>query len=649
MPRRDDIPQEVLHRFEHGGKRFAVDVDTCFCFECDAISWDVLEFYPHTTPNRIIQILREKHNPVEVGEVISELEWLRATKSIVPFTKTQDVPNLFTIERGLKHVAVIVPSEEGPAQRAQRRWFSRYDSDEQSTKAMELGRAALALLLGRAGEQKDLRLDHILGASADPAPLVKALGEEAFRQAQLAGKKLTIGIMLPNAMTMGDHAVAVRIDFTAPTHLADHTHALLKAEGALAKLVKVAGADDEHTRACAILRPKSPVFVEAVKALHDAGFKDIELDLDGSYAANPQLDSAAMQQGLSDTANYYAQRLLKNDYFRLEPIASLFAHIYHGIATRRGDPAGIHAMAIDAEGNIWPSLAFMNLRSVPSAGSTPTGLLGNVLTGDLDETALARFADVGVMATPECMRCWARHLCGGGSATIHQALSGSFRTPHEAWCAAQRDWMTAAVSAFNMLSSQGVHFTRIYQSMSRKGRPSFFQLARTAIKMTVIARPLAEADASMLREWENWNKASYFLLKPNGTLLTTKYDREMDALYPHGNAQEMLVTSRRGDALGLIKMQPDKWPGVYKAWLYLHREADYAAPAIRSGLKELIKQAATAQEIRRIAFRAADYETALRDCYTACGFKHEGTVREALYLTNHYHNIHIHTATIADL
>jgi RimJ/RimL family protein N-acetyltransferase len=209
--------------------------------------------------------------------------------------------------------------------------------------------------------------------------------------------------------------------------------------------------------------------------------------------------------------------------------------------------------------------------------------------------------------------------------------------------------MTAAVAAFNLLSSQGVHFTRIYQSMSRKGRPSFFQLARTAIKMTVIARPLAEADATMLREWENWNKASYFLLKPNGTLLITKYDREMDALYPQNNAQELLLTSRRGEPLGLVKMQPDKWPGTYRAWLYLHREADYAAPAIRSGIKELVKQAANAQDIRRITFHAAEYETALRDCYTACGFKHEGAIREALYLTNHYHDIHIHTAAIADL
>ncbi|HRZ90392.1 MAG TPA: hypothetical protein P5117_13005, partial [Spirochaetia bacterium] len=46
-------------------------------------------------------------------------------------------------------------------------------------------------------------------------------------------------------------------------------------------------------------------------------------------------------------------------------------------------------------------------------------------------------------------------------------------------------------------------------------------------------------------------------LKPNGTLLTTKYDREMDALYPHGNAQELLLTSRRGEALG-----PDHHLGV---------------------------------------------------------------------------------------
>jgi radical SAM protein with 4Fe4S-binding SPASM domain len=377
-----------------------------------------------------------------------------------------------------------------------------------------------------------------------------------------------------------------------------------------------------------------------VKALRDGGVQDIELDLEGAYTHQPGLDLEAMQQGMADTATYYAERLLKNDYFRIEPIATLFLRIYHGIPSRRTDPAGVQALAVDGDGDVWPSMNF--------AGNHASRL-GNVLTGVIDEDRIQPFGDVGVMGTPACMRCWARHLCGGGFAAIHHALSGSFRVPHEPWCDAQRAWTTAAVSAFNLLSTRGVHFTRIYQSLNRKGRPSFFQMARTALKMSVIMRPLAEADAPMLREWQDWNAASYFLLHPAGALLTTKYEREMDALYPFGAMQEMLLTTRRGDPLGLVKMRPDKWPGVHLAWLYLRREPDYAAPSIRSGFKELVKQAALAQDIRRVVFHAAAYEPALAEFLAACGFHHEGTHREGLYAHAAYHDVHIYAATVSEL
>ena len=67
----------ALHRFEVDGHFYALDPESCFCFECDAISWDVLEHYPHTPVNRILALLEDKHPRVELEEVVGELEWLR--------------------------------------------------------------------------------------------------------------------------------------------------------------------------------------------------------------------------------------------------------------------------------------------------------------------------------------------------------------------------------------------------------------------------------------------------------------------------------------------------------------------------------------------------------------------------------------------
>ena len=72
-----------LHRFEFAGRHYLVDPETCFCVECDAISWDVSEYYPATPANRILSLLEDRHPRTELEEVISELEWLRATNAIL--------------------------------------------------------------------------------------------------------------------------------------------------------------------------------------------------------------------------------------------------------------------------------------------------------------------------------------------------------------------------------------------------------------------------------------------------------------------------------------------------------------------------------------------------------------------------------------
>src|SRR5690606_10037139 len=143
-------------------------------------------------------------------------------------------------------------------------------------------------------------------------------------------------------------------------------------------------------------------------------------------------------------------------------------------------------------------------------------------------------------------------LCGGGHGAIHHALGGGIRTPNETWCAAQRDWFAAAVAAFNLLSSQGVNFARLYQSLQPRKKLSLWQAARTAMAMKVGVRPIEESDAELLTRWENWSAAAYFLGNEYGMFLATCYDREMDSLHPRGIEQELVIVSRRNDPIGLL-------------------------------------------------------------------------------------------------
>ena len=144
----------------------------------------------------------------------------------------------------------------------------------------------------------------------------------------------------------------------------------------------------------------------------------------------------------------------------------------------------------------------------------------------------------------------------------------------------------------------------------------------------------------MLVEWENWNPATYFLFNEKGIMATTTYDREMDALHPSQLDQEMLLTRKNGTPIGLVRLRPDRFPGVAQAWLYLHDEADYSADDIRRGFRALMKEAGNQQSLRRLTVPVAEEEKGLQDFLEAMGFKREGTFREALFYFDKYHDVH---------
>lgn len=660
-------PREQLHRFEHGGKRFAIDPETCFCFECDAISWDVLEYYPHTPVNRIYHLLGKQHDPKELSEVVGEIEWLRASKSILALQKREDMLKPYELERGLKRLCVCVPQASGEV-KARRRWFGRSGAENDSDSSLSgdavspkrILKSASTLLLARSGSQNDLLLEFLVEGAGHDAEVVSDACMEAMEAARLAGKTLTTCVVLRGLKvlsapsTLQGHTLSARLEFqnAAEADLRKQVAALLRATTfSLSGLLKVLQPDLPGVSGRVIVCPDNPAFGSVAQAFEEAGFGTIEIDIEGAFVAHPEIDAAAMLGGLEEAAVYYAERLLKNHYFRLDPIAPLFWRIYGGKPQARSDTAGLNELAVDAEGNIYPS-RFM----LPGAGMPghEAFKVGSVTSGTIDEDAVRRFEDVGSLTTPACMSCWARNLCGGGTAAVHHAMTGSYRTPHEPWCDAQRAWMAAAVAAFQRLSSEGVNFDRIYKSLGKKEKPSLFTLARMFLSSelrsaSVAMRPLHEADAPTLVKWENWSEASYFLVNETGIVLGSLYDREMDSVHQRGIEQEFVLTRRNGDVIGLLKMRPDRFASSALAWLYFHDEAEYGSDLTRKGVRFLLREAGKTQSIRFVSVPVSEKEAHLHAFMEAIGFACAGVQREALFLHGTYHDVRIYTCDLSAL
>ncbi len=627
-----------IHRFEQNGRRFAIDPETCFCFECDEISWDVLAYYPFTPVNRIYHELGDRYSVRELSEVIGELEWLRATKSIVPILRAEDLKKIFEVETGLKRLTVRLPRATERAVPARRGWFGGQGATLHSNDARQLAHDAVGLLLGRCEQQRDLHLEFLEPGDLSNVEPLADLCAHAQRAARLAGRALTVAVHVADVpvakapKALEGHTVSVKLEFHNAADTAEPLRGLAKAlaDPTLARLSRALQPGTGVTGRI-VVRPGHPDFGNVVEELDKAGFSVIELDVDGAYTAHPELEPSAMLAGLSRSAVYYAQQLLKNHYFRLDPIAKLFWHIYDGSPLRRADPLGTYELAIDADGSVYPSWRLLGVESER---------LGSIHDGRLDEAKIDQYDDYGVIACGPCRRCWARHLCGGGTAAVHLALSGSLRRPHEPWCEAQRAWIASAVSAFNILSSEGVNFSRIYGSLNTKStKPSLFTMVRAALGLTVAMRPIEESDAEMLVRWENWDESAYFLYNESGLLLATRYDREMDSLHPSGLEFEMVLIRKTGQPIGLLRLRPERVPGAARGAIYLRKPENYASDEIRKGFRFLLKQAGGQQAIRKLVVPAAAYETALQDFLKAVGFRHAGTEREGIFLHGRYHDV----------
>ncbi|HPO15347.1 MAG TPA: GNAT family N-acetyltransferase [Candidatus Hydrogenedentes bacterium] len=632
--------EPMLHCFEHAGKRYAIDPETCFCFECDEVSWSVVQRYPHTPVNHILHQLRDMHPEKEINEVIGELEWLRASKSILTPSKHDEIPKLYEITSGLCRLSVqATPLSTSITQKPSKGWLTtRTRKTTSAPDTFGALTAAVDLLLGRAEKNIEIQFDLLNAEEVLGIPALSDWCEDALRKATRSGKKLQVNIWVNLPGGIEGHPASIILPLHENSDIAAALTTLRQHCGSLTKTAKIIKNSEEGLSPSIIIHPNRPDFQNAVEACEHAGFRIIELDIDGAYVDQPDLDPQAMLDALHKTAVYYAGRLLKHHYFRLDPIENLFWRIYNGTPRRRFDPAGIQTLAIDAGGIIYPSTYFFGQN---------TFRLGSVRDKGLNETLLRQFEDVGALTTPECMHCWARNLCGGGTAAVHQALSGSFRHPHEPWCRAQRQWMQNAIAAFSLLSSQGVNFTRIHGALGYQKSPSLATMLRAAFQLSIGMRAIEEADAEWLIQWENWNDAAYFTWNESGLLLATKYDREMDSLHPRNYEQEFVLTRKNGKPLGLLKVRPDRSPECAMLWIYLRREKEYASDSIRRSFRTLLHEAAKQQAFRRILTPVAPQENALAGFLTALGFELTGTLRQALYLHGTYHDVRLYSLSLS--
>ncbi len=612
------MPSRPLHRFKIDDRRYVIDTGTCFCFECDHISWDVLEYYPEEPVNRILHLLRDAHPRKELEEVVGELEWLRVTQAILTSPKDEELLELAAPSGGgLERITIVATPSNTPFEQV-------VNAAGQALFAASGATATLELTLAF----REVHLPRLDG--------VAAVLQTLRLSAQAAGKTLIISVAAPLSSPLPDgHSARVQATFTPDADIALCLPRVLKIlHGKPGRIADGLRRDDQVSRAVATAQPGTPRFEDLAKTLYDMGFRDIALDLPSAWTVIPDMSPETTANSLRKNADWYAGQLLRERPFRAAPFSALFRAVHEGKPMRRCDPSGVRLLAVDGAGRLFPSPVFIDNDAL---------CMGNVLTGARCQEKLHTFKEFGALHMPACLRCWANGLCGGGYAAIHHARTGNIRTPDPVWCDSQRVYLAHAVAAFNQIADAGVNFTHMEAAMTPQGgKLSWLAAAKALFNMRLRARPLAEKDAEWLVRWENWNTAAYFTCSESGLLLATQYDREMDALHPRGNEQELVLTRMKGQPCGLIRFRASGVNGLAWVWLYLHDKRDYSDAGTRRTLRTLLDETRDKQLLRRFLVPTSTGEPELAACLEAVGCVHAGLQREALYLHGAYQDINIY-------
>ncbi len=618
------MPVPRLYRFEKQGRRIALDTESCFCFECDPIAWEVLSYFPQTPAEAMLHALEGRFPRRELEEVLNELEWLRSTRAILTPIRGEQFFERLKTEPGLEQgtLSLCLPEHESVA-----------------VDVPSLIERTLLFFLARS-RVSDFCYEIIIAKDFYGADEIWHAVEKTFRLAEACKRRLTVQIVgeEPSGHPWKPHRVSLVRKATDADMLRQARASLIRN---LSRPMPTGQASEAAEVGQWMLRfaVQQPKFAETVQQVWATGFRVIEVDLDDVYSAATDADLPVLFDELHTLLRRYRESLRKGLRLWVEPFASWFKRIYEGTPITRSDGAGQGSLFTDVRGRVYPNRAFA------AAGKY---CLGNVWDGSWDETAQKPFETVGAVLTPPCMACWARHICGGGYTTAHVRFSNMPNQPAAPWCDAQRRLIEDALAAFTELTALGIpfpsHAEEVWEQAPRGPRLSWREMFKAVLYARIGLRPLAESDAAILQKWENWNASACFSFAPEGVMLSTEYDWEMEALHPRENVRFFILHEGDERPIGVVRIEPHVLPGTLQLSLYVHPADLYRRRAFQRSIRGVLQQLTlsyAATGIRRLLIPAADHEEELKRFLAAVGLQPAGVLREALFLHGRYHDVQV--------
>ncbi len=436
----------MVHTFKCLDRFFALDVESGSVFEIDELTKEIIDFYPPLVP------------PKEAFSCYSEAE-VREARAEVDELVGQGI--LFAPEppHGKPHYNGIVKAlclnvSHNCSLRCE---YCFADGGSYSTErrnmSFEVAKAAIDMLIQKSGTRRNLEVDFFGGEPLLNMDVVKKTVAYARGKEREHNKNFRFTITT-NAYSLPDedidffnremYNVVLSIDGRKEVH--NRVRKTATGEGSFDNVLSNAlrfrakrGDKQYYIRGTYTALNKD--FATDVLFLNDAGFDQISME---PVVLPPEHRLAIGESDLSELTEQY--EILAREYIERRKTDKWF-NFFHFMIDISGGPceskrlvgcgAGNEYLAVAPSGNIYPCHQF---------DGKPDYVIGNVMTGEFDETIPRKFASCNLTTKPECMKCWAKYYCSGGCAANSVNFCGDINVPYTITCALMKKRIECAVA-----------------------------------------------------------------------------------------------------------------------------------------------------------------------------------------------------------
>ncbi|MCX8063694.1 MAG: hypothetical protein N3G21_00790 [Candidatus Hydrogenedentes bacterium] len=591
-----------LHKFTRDSKFFVVDPQNTFCFECDEITYQIIDYYPEVPLTKVINALsnKYKYSEVEIREVWGELEFLRVSGLILKREKLESwVKEITTIPTLRKIVFYIDDTLVSGESRGI--FFSR-------------GLLKALPLIRREESNIELMFSACYSSLNDCGEIIESVSKYFPTSDK---KHILVGYVFPLPYELAEKWRISTSDRVF-VHLSDNTP-----EPNKIKKIEI--------------YPSQLDLLPIVKRLVENEIFEFEIHFESLYGLNKEVKVEDIFAQINQIADYYIHILKKGKQLVINPFADMFNRVQKGIPKKISDPAGIHEWFISSSGEIYGGYLYY-LRKL--------GKIGSIEEPEYSNKENLSLLNRGVDIIPQCVDCWAKHLCGGGNPVIHYEFTRKFNRPDKNWCDLQRDWIESMITKFQEVGE--IDFSLVGKPLSgnQNTKISKFSILkhmfRGFLTERFFIRSVKPQDEAFLARWENWNTATYYSFFESTVFTTSMFEKEQEILNAQRGYEEYVIVDRRNNPRGLIRVRPEKVPNLTYIWVYFNNPEDYQSKSVEKSFQEIISFVKNLKPAGKYLFPVVRGDTKLSTFFERLGMKKLGTLREAVFFHRTYSDVDLY-------